>query len=189
MCLWFIATQLWCSLYDSWSVCWTFSHLPFSLHPFCFPYQLSPSISVSNFSLPCISCYPIWPNLPPLIPPLSPPSVVYNGMSSKIWSAVFLKVTEPSKESQPKCWGEWGREWVRLWKGRGEQGGRDKRLAEWRMRGGEGRRAEGKAAGESSAVMEERNGAMEGKERGGGWGNLLFYDTSDLVTDEYILNM
>lgn len=58
--------------------------------------------------------------------------------------------------------------WVRLWKGRGKQGERDKRLAEWSMQGGEGRRAEGKAAGESSAVMEERNGAMEGKERGGG---------------------
>lgn len=53
-----------------------------------------------------------------------------------------------------------------LLKGRGKQE-RDNRLAEWRMQGWEGRRAEGKAAGEGSAVMEERDGAMEGKEGGG----------------------
>lgn len=42
---------------------------------------------------------------------------------------------------------------------------------------------------EGSAVMEGRDGAMEGKEARGRRGNLLFYDTSDLVTDECISNM
>lgn len=58
-----------------------------------------------------------------------------------------------------------------LLKGRGKQERerereRDNRLAEWRMQGWEGRGPEGKAAGEGSAVMEERDGAMEGKEGG-----------------------
>lgn len=111
------------------------------------------------------------------------------GWAAKFDQQFFLKVTEPSKESQPKCWGEWGRDGRDCGREGKKARERDKRPTEWRMQGGEGRRAEGKAAGESSAVMEERNGAMEGKEKGGRWGNLLFCDMSDLVTDEFILNM
>lgn len=113
-------------------------------------------VSFSNFSSPCISCYPIWPNLPPLIPPLSPPSVVYNGMSSKIWSAVFLKVTEPSKESQPKCCEGSEGGTGEIVEGRAKKRGRE--IRGWRS----GECREGKEGGlkESSAVMEERNGGQ-----------------------------
>lgn len=58
----------------------------------------------------------------------------------------FLKVTEPSENSQPKHRGNDGGK-GEIEEGRRLERGRDNRLAEWRVQGGEGRMAgEGSAA-------------------------------------------